>query len=193
MEFIVLILIAILCSLFTASCEKENNISSLHVRLETTLGMIVLELNRIAAPKTVDNFLSYVERGFYNGTLFHRVIKGFMIQGGGLNEKMNPKETQNPVLNEADNGLKNEMGTIAMARTSSPHSATSQFFINTANNVFLNHRNKTTEGYGYCVFGKVIKGMDVVQKIEDVRTTSRSGYDDVPVEPVIIREAVLEK
>jgi len=171
----------------------ENNSRNPRVRLETTLGSITLELNRTDAPKTVDNFLSYVERGFYNGTLFHRVIKGFMIQGGGLDEKMNTKDTQDPILNEADNKLKNEIGTIAMARTNSPHSATSQFFINTANNASLNHRNKTTVGYGYCVFGKVVQGMDVVQKIENVRTTSRSGYDDVPVETVIIKQVVLEK
>ena len=193
MKLIVLLLISTFFFAFTLSWADEKSPSPPQVRLETTLGSITLELNRVAAPKTVDNFLSYVESGFYNGTLFHRVIKGFMIQGGGMDERMNRKTTQDTILNEADNGLKNISGTVAMARTSSPDSATCQFFINTADNASLDHKNKTPAGFGYCVFGKVVKGMDVVQKIENVRTASRAGQNDVPVDPVMITKAVLEK
>ncbi|MEJ2038568.1 MAG: peptidylprolyl isomerase [Desulfosarcinaceae bacterium] len=155
--------------------------------METNKGVITLSLDQEKAPKTVANFLAYVDKGFYDGTVFHRVIKGFMIQGGGLTPDMQPKPTDAPIVNEADNGLKNSIGTIAMARTSQPHSATSQFFINTANNVFLNHRAKTSQGWGYCVFGRVVDGMDVVHAIEQVRTGMRHGHKDVPVEPVVIK------
>ena len=157
------------------------------------MGDIVIELNHAAAPVTSKNFLIYAKEGFYNGTIFHRVIKGFMIQGGGLDIQMVKKPTRDPILNEADNGLLNKRGTLAMARTNSPHSATSQFFINTADNESLDHKNKTSRGYGYCVFGKVVEGMDVVKKIKNVRTTSRAGRNDVPVDPVVIKKAVLEE
>jgi peptidyl-prolyl cis-trans isomerase B (cyclophilin B) len=155
------------------------------------MGVIVIELDAKAAPQTVTNFLDYVRDGFYDGTIFHRVIKSFMIQGGGFTAQMQQKSTRSPVANEADNGLKNNLGTIAMARTNAPHSATSQFFINVKDNDFLNHTAKTPQGWGYCVFGKVIKGMEVVHEIEAVRTTVRSGYGDVPVEPVIIKKVSL--
>jgi peptidyl-prolyl cis-trans isomerase B (cyclophilin B) len=156
------------------------------VRLETTKGPIVLELNPQAAPKTVENFLQYVKDGFYNGTVFHRVIKGFMIQGGGMTSNLSEKATRPPVANEADNRLKNEIGTIAMARTNDPHSASSQFFINTNNNVALNFRSKDEQGYGYCVFGKVVGGMNTVRAIESVETGDRGMFQNVPIEAVVI-------
>lgn len=160
------------------------------VKLTTNKGEIVLALNAAAAPKTVDNFLTYVNDGFFDGTIFHRVIAGFMIQGGGFDEQMLKKPTRAAIPNEADNGLKNRIGTIAMARTPDPHSATAQFFINVKTNDFLNHRSKTSKGWGYCVFGKVVSGMDVVRAIENVPTTSRSGMRDVPQTPVVIQKAV---
>ncbi len=164
------------------------------VKMETSKGTIILELNPMAAPKTVSNFLTYVKAGFYNDTIFHRVIKGFMIQGGGMTSEMNKKNTLDPIKNEADNGLKNDVGTIAMARTNAPHSATAQFFINTVNNSMLNHTSKTGRGWGYCVFGKVVEGMDVVKAIEGVKTTIRAGHRDVPAEPVIIKSVtIIEK
>jgi len=161
------------------------------VRLETSHGAIVLELYSQKAPKTVENFLSYVRDGFFNNTIFHRVIKGFMIQGGGLSEDMQKKATKEPIVNEADNGLKNRLGTVAMARTNLPHSATAQFFINTANNSFLDHKQKTSRGWGYCVFGKVVEGMDTMISIEEVTTGTKSGRQDVPITPVIIKQIVL--
>ena len=164
------------------------------VLLETSMGDVVIALDAEAAPQTVDNFLQYVTSGFYSGTIFHRVIKGFMIQGGGLTSDMRKKKTAPPISNEADNGLANAIGTIAMARTSNPHSATSQFFINVADNSFLDHKNKTTSGWGYCVFGRVVKGMEIVKTIENVPTAMRSGRRDVPVESVVIeRASVMEK
>lgn len=162
-----------------------------HVRLSTTMGDIVVELDPGAAPKTVDNFLAYVNSGFYDGTLFHRVIRGFMIQGGGFDASMKQKPTRPPVLNEADNGLSNRTGTIAMARTSDPHSATAQFFINVKDNDFLDHRGKNDKGWGYCVFGKVISGMDVARKIEQAPTGYRNGMNDVPRNSVILTQASL--
>jgi peptidyl-prolyl cis-trans isomerase B (cyclophilin B) len=161
------------------------------VRLETNHGTIVLELNPEAAPHTVDNFLAYVREGFYDGTIFHRVIKGFMIQGGGLTPDMQKKATREPIENEADNGLENLQGTIAMARTNEPHSATSQFFINTVDNASLNFKAKNPQGWGYCVFGKVVEGMEVVDVIENLPTTTQSGRRDVPQEPVLIERAVV--
>ena len=152
-----------------------------HVIMETTAGTIELELYADKAPKTVANFLRYVNEGFYNGTIFHRVIRGFMIQGGGFDENLTRKETHEPVANEADNGLKNTRGTIAMARTMDPQSATAQFFINTVNNRPLDFTRKTMNGWGYCVFGKVVSGMDVVDKIETVRTGAKGVFGrDVP-------------
>jgi peptidyl-prolyl cis-trans isomerase B (cyclophilin B) len=156
------------------------------VQILTTLGNIQLELDTEKAPKTVENFKAYIDSGHYEGTIFHRVIEDFMIQGGGLDADMNSKDTMNPIENEADNGLSNLEGTIAMARTVEPHSASAQFFINTTDNAFLDHRGKTDDGWGYCVFGKVVEGMDVVEKIEESPTISRSGYQDVPNDVIFI-------
>jgi peptidyl-prolyl cis-trans isomerase A (cyclophilin A)/peptidyl-prolyl cis-trans isomerase B (cyclophilin B) len=162
------------------------------VEIKTTLGTIVLELDAAKAPATVENFLQYVKDRHYDGTIFHRVIPGFMIQGGGFDADFKQKPTRKPVKNEADNGLKNDTGTIAMARTPDPHSATAQFFINVADNVPLNFRFPTAEGYGYTVFGKVIKGMDVVQRIEKVPTGSGPPpHQNVPLKPVVIESARL--
>lgn len=159
------------------------------VKLHTRFGVITLELDAAKAPETVKNFLAYVEAGHYDGTIFHRVIKDFMIQGGGMLPDMSQKPTRATVKNEANNGLKNDRGTIAMARTSEPHSASAQFFINTVDNDFLNFRSETTQGWGYAVFGKVVEGMDVVDQIRAVKT-GRSGYhSDVPVEAVLIDKA----
>ncbi|HMU88109.1 MAG TPA: peptidylprolyl isomerase [Agitococcus sp.] len=159
------------------------------VALNTNFGRIVLELDEVNAPKTSANFVSYVKSGHYNGTIFHRVIPNFMIQGGGFEANMNQKSTKAPIENEANNGLKNDVGTIAMARTQDPHSASAQFFINTKKNDFLNHSSKTVQGWGYAVFGKVVEGMDVVTAIEKVRTGNKGYHGDVPVEPVVIETA----
>ena len=159
------------------------------VKLHTNHGIITLELDAEKAPVTVANFLAYVESGHYNNTIFHRVIDGFMIQGGGFEPGMNQKPTGEQIKNEADNGLKNERGTIAMARTQAPHSATAQFFINVADNDFLNHRSPDLQGWGYCVFGKVSDGMDVVDAIRKVKTGSSGFHQDVPKEDVIIERA----
>ena len=159
------------------------------VKLETSMGDIVIELDKEKAPKTTANFLSYVTDGHYDGTIFHRVINGFMVQGGGMGEDMREKTTQAPIENEADNGLKNEAYSVAMARTSDPHSATAQFFINVKNNTFLNHTAKTPDGWGYAVFGKVVKGHGVVNEIKAVDTGSNAGHDDVPKTPVVIVKA----
>src|SRR5881296_3068313 len=156
------------------------------VRLQTNFGIIALELDTGRAPATVKNFLEYVESGFYSNTVFHRVIDGFMIQGGGFEPGMRQKPARNPITNEAGNGLKNERYTIAMARTSEPHSASSQFFINVKDNDFLNHTAPSSQGWGYCVFGKVAEGRDVVDRIRQVNTGKRGGHADVPVEDVII-------
>jgi len=156
------------------------------VRMTTSMGVIEMALDAERAPKTVANFVRYAREGFYNGTVFHRVIANFMIQGGGFSKDMRKKSTHAAVLNEADNGLRNSTGTIAMARTSSPDSATSQFFINTHDNGFLNHRGETASEWGYAVFGKVTNGMDVVRRIEAVETGNRSGMGDVPLKPVVI-------
>ena len=159
------------------------------VKLHTRFGVITLELDAEKAPESVKNFLAYVEAGHYNGTIFHRVIKDFMIQGGGMLPDMSQKSCNAPIKNEANNGLKNDRGTIAMARTSDPHSATAQFFINTVDNDVLNFRAETTQGWGYAVFGKVVEGLDVVDQIRAVKT-SKSGYhSDVPVEAVVIDKA----
>ena len=158
------------------------------IKLHTNQGVIALELDAEKAPKTVANFISYVEAGHYDGTIFHRVIKGFMIQGGGFEPGMKQKPTQEPIENEAKNGLRNETGTIAMARTSDPHSASAQFFINVADNDFLDN-DKCQDGWGYCVFGKVVEGMDVVDKIKGVKTGRSGFHQDVPVEDVVIERA----
>lgn len=165
-----------------------------YVELETTMGNIVIELNQEKAPNTVANFLEYVKSGHYDGTIFHRVIDGFMIQGGGMDANMKEKSTNAPIQNEADNGLKNEVGTIAMARTSDPHSATAQFFINVKDNSFLNFSGKNPQGWGYAVFGKVTEGMDIVNKIKGVPTGKYGFHADVPTTPVVITHAkVIEK
>ncbi|MDD2833028.1 MAG: peptidylprolyl isomerase [Methylotenera sp.] len=159
------------------------------VKLHTNFGEITLALDAEKAPITVANFLAYVDNGFYDGTIFHRVINGFMIQGGGFDTSMSQKSTAAEIKNEADNGLSNDKYTIAMARTSAPHSASSQFFINVANNEFLNHTAPTGSGWGYCVFGKVVDGIDVVDKIRQVPTTSLKGHQDVPSSHVVIEKA----
>ena len=159
------------------------------VKLQTNFGPIVIELDAEHAPDTVANFLDYVNSGFYNNTIFHRVIDGFMIQGGGFDRSMKQKPTKNTVKNEADNGLKNETYTIAMARTSDPHSATAQFFINVADNSFLNHTAPTAQGWGYAVFGRVVEGEDVIDRIRKVRTGNRGMHQDVPLDDVIIERA----
>ena len=161
------------------------------VKLTTNFGDITLELNAEKAPITVANFLQYVESGYYDGVIFHRVIDGFMIQGGGFDTNMKQKATKAEIKNEADNGLGNDKYTVAMARTSIPDSASSQFFINVGDNDFLNHTAPTSSGWGYCVFGKVVEGMDVVDKIRAVKTTSKAGHRDVPIEAVVIEKASL--
>lgn len=163
------------------------------VRLKTNKGTIMLELDPKAAPKTVENFLGYVNNGFYNGTIFHRVIKGFMVQGGGFTADMREKPGRDPIINEAANGLQNRRGTVAMARTMDPHSATAQFFINTVDNTFLDHREKTMNGWGYCVFGRVVEGMNVVDIIANQPTITKSGFEDVPASPIIIEQVQVDK
>lgn len=161
------------------------------VKLHTNFGVITLELFADKAPKTVENFKQYVRDGHYNNTIFHRVISNFMIQGGGFEPGMQQKSTRAPIANEANNGLSNKVGTIAMARTMEPHSASAQFFINVADNDFLNHSAPTVQGWGYAVFGQVTEGMDVVEKIKGVKTTMRAGHQDVPADDVIIERAEL--
>ena len=161
------------------------------VKLETSMGDVVLELAPDKAPATVENFLRYVDDGFYDGTIFHRVIDGFMVQGGGFGPNFQRKTTRDPIRNEADNGLRNDRGTVAMARTSDPNSATAQFFINVKDNEFLNHRTPTPRGWGYAVFGRVVEGMDVVDRIKSVPTGNRGRHQDVPREDVVIRTATV--
>ena len=161
------------------------------VLLQTSSGDITVALNTEEAPETTENFLAYVKDGFYDNTIFHRIIAGFMIQGGGFSPGMVQKSTHSPIKNEADNGLKNMKGTLAMARTSDPHSASSQFFINVANNDFLNFQSKTSNGWGYCVFGEVSDGIDIVEALSKVSTTSRAGHQDIPEEDVVIQTATV--
>jgi peptidyl-prolyl cis-trans isomerase B (cyclophilin B) len=161
------------------------------VELQTSAGVIRVELDQTNAPVSTENFLAYVKNGHFDGTIFHRVIKGFMLQGGGFTADMNQKPTLAPIANEADNGLKNDKYTLAMARTNVPDSATAQFFINTVNNDFLNFRSKTPQGWGYAVFGKVIAGTEVVDQIEKVRTATRGFHENVPVEAVVITGATI--
>lgn len=170
-----------------AAQKKENNVVELH----TNKGTIVIELDFEKAPETAKNFQKYVEDGFYDGTIFHRVIPNFMIQGGGMTADMKEKETRAPIKNEADNGLLNERYTVAMARTNDPHSATAQFFINTTDNGFLNHRAPSGSAWGYAVFGKVIEGQDVVDAIEQVKTKTEGWHENVPVEAVVIEKVVI--
>jgi len=163
------------------------------VILKTNFGEIKIQLHADKAPKTVENFLSYVNEGFYNGTIFHRVISNFMIQGGGFESGLEQKECKAPIENEADNGLSNKNGSIAMARTNDPHSATAQFFINVKDNNFLDFSAPNAHGYGYCVFGEVIAGMDIVEKIKAVETGNAGMHQDVPVEDVIIESATVSE
>ena len=165
--------------------------SAAHILMTTTVGSMTLELDADKAPKTVENFLSYVTNGHYDGTIFHRVIDNFMIQGGGFTTDMEQKSTQAPIDNEANNGLKNARGTIAMARTQDPHSATAQFFINISENDFLNHTGENMQGWGYAVFGKVTKGEEVIDKIRGVPTGNQAGHQDVPLEPIIIESVTV--
>lgn len=182
----ILILSLILVSV--SAFGKEKKMGMTKVLMETSEGNITIELNGEKAPKTVENFLKYVDDGFYDGLIFHRVIENFMIQGGGMTEALKEKPTKGTIKNEATNGLKNDEGTVAMARRGDPDSASAQFFINTKNNDFLNHSGKTTQGWGYAVFGKVTDGMDVVNKIKKVPTGHKDGYDDVPNKPVVIKK-----
>lgn len=179
----------IVAALFTSSAFAADAKTNPQVRFTTDAGVVEIELYADKAPATVKNFLQYVDAGFYNGTVFHRVIPNFMIQGGGFEPGMKQKSANAPIQNEADNGVKNTVGTLAMARTSDPHSASAQFFINVNDNEFLNHRGKNTTDWGYAVFGKVTKGMDVVKKIESAPTTSKSGHANVPVKDVAIKKA----
>jgi peptidyl-prolyl cis-trans isomerase B (cyclophilin B) len=181
-------MIVVLGALFTLITAGASMAAAANpkVEMETSKGKFVIELFPEKAPETVKNFLNYVEAKYYDGTIFHRVIPKFMIQGGGFTSNMKRKSAGAPIKNEADNGLKNDRGTIAMARTGDPHSATAQFFINSVNNDFLNHKSKTQQGWGYVVFGKVIRGMDVVDAISAVKTVTRGSYRDVPAETVEI-------
>ena len=164
----------------------------MNVQMQTSKGTIILELDEEKAPLTVANFVEYAKSGFYDGTIFHRVIPGFMVQGGGFEPGMTQKPTRDPVKNEADNGLKNDLGSIAMARTPDPDSATAQFFINAKDNGFLDYTAPNPQGWGYCVFGKVTEGLDVVQEIEKVATGNNGGHQDVPVEDVVIEKVTVE-
>lgn len=188
-----LIRFALLCTLFAMSIAPTMaDDQHPQVHMSTTFGDIVLELDREKAPKSVQNFLNYVQEGFYDGTIFHRVIDGFMVQGGGFTQDFQKKATHTPVENEANNGLKNVIGSIAMARTNDPHSATAQFFINVADNGFLDHRSPTPRGWGYAVFGKVVEGMEVVDKIRRTATGSGGPFrKDVPRTPIIIERVTL--
>ena len=179
-------LVFILFAMVAAGLKAEDGANP-RVALDTSKGRIVLELNPDKAPGTVENFLAYVDEGFYDGTIFHRVIPDFMNQGGGFTPDLRPKGTRPTIQNEADNGLLNEVGTVAMARRGDPHSATAQFYINTSRNDFLNHTAKDERGWGYTVFGKVVEGMETVVAISGVTTTRKNGMADVPAEPVIIR------
>lgn len=194
-----LVMIALIALVFSLSCKKSEvrkimkNEKNPVVKMITSEGSLFIELYEELAPISVDNFLSYVDEGFYDGTVFHRVINDFMIQGGGFLPGMEQKATKEPIKNEATNGLKNDKGTLAMARTSDVDSATSQFFINTVDNNYLNHRSERPQEYGYAVFGKVIAGIDVLEKIENVETTQVSYYSDVPKKDVVIESVILLK
>ena len=193
MNLTVIFLACLLAIVGTASAQGQGTPAAANprVQLDTNKGKIVLELYRDKAPKTVENFLEYVKSGHYDGTLFHRVIPGFMIQGGGFDTSQKQKETRAPIQNEADNRLLNEIGTVAMARTGDPHSATAQFFINLKNNGFLNHTGKNAQGWGYTVFGKVVEGMDTVNAIAQVKTARGQISEAVPNEPVILTKATV--
>jgi len=192
MKIKLFVVISVLVTLVTAGVDMAAA-GNPKVEMETSKGKFVIELYPEKAPDTVKNFLNYVDTKFYDGTIFHRVIPKFMIQGGGFTADMKRKSAGAPIKNEADNGLNNDRGTIAMARTNDPHSATAQFFINTVNNDFLNHKSKTQQGWGYVVFGKVVTGMDVVDAISSAKTVMRGMYRDVPAEIIEIRSTVVMK
>lgn len=174
----------------SVNSQQGNSMnSSPRVNLQTNLGDVVIELNAEKAPKTVENFLTYVREGFYDGTIFHRIINNFMVQGGGFDAAMKQKQTHAPIENEANNGLKNDRYTLAMARTADPHSATAQFFVNVADNDFLNFTSPTPNGWGYAVFGKVVEGTEVIDKMKAVKTGNRGFHQDVPVDNVVIEKA----
>lgn len=189
-KFIFALLLTFVLPFSSLAANPGGNVDPM-VKLETSAGDIVVKLDTRKAPNTVANFIQYVKSGHYDGTIFHRVIKDFMIQGGGMNVNMREKPTQSPIRNEANNGLHNKKYTIAMARTSQPHSATAQFFINTKDNDFLDFKSESPESWGYAVFGKVIQGQDVVDKIEKVATTQKGMHGDVPVEPIVIKKAIV--
>ena len=176
-----------------SSNNPANSTPDTLVNFETNLGTFTVSLNNSKAPISVANFVQYVNDGFYNNTIFHRVIDGFMVQGGGFDENMLQKQTLQTIQNEANNGLKNSLGTLAMARTNSPHSATSQFFINTADNAFLNHTSETGRGWGYAVFGKVTQGIDIIKAMNAVQTATKNGHQNVPVDNIIIKNASVVK
>lgn len=184
----ILTVAAVLLGLVGAAAADGNPV----VVMKTSMGTIKIELDKAKAPISTENFIAYANDKFYDGTIFHRVIPAFMIQGGGFDKDMNQKPAKAPIKNEANNGLKNTTGTIAMARTSDPNSATAQFFINTKDNAFLDHRDESVQGYGYAVFGTVVDGMDVVKKIEAVETTTKMPHQNVPVTPVVIESVVVE-
>ena len=191
----ILILSVLLCISATSSFATEKKMSepSSKIKLTTSLGAIIVQLNTEKAPVSSANFLTYVNEGFYNGTIFHRVIKGFMAQGGGFDAAFKQKETHAPIKNEADNGLKNARGTLAMARTNDPNSATGQFFINLKDNGFLDHTSPTPSGWGYAVFGEVVEGMEVVDKMAEQPTGNKGGHQDVPKTDIIIEKAEVIK
>ncbi len=182
-------LVLVLFSTLSFATEKKMSEKQSKVKLSTNLGDIVIQLDTEKAPATAENFITYVKEGFYDGTIFHRIIPGFMAQGGGFDTDFAQKKTGSPIKNEADNGLKNDRGTLAMARTSDPDSATAQFFINYKNNDFLNYSSPTPNGWGYAVFGSVVEGMEVVDKMAEAPTTTRGGHQDVPVNDIIIEKA----
>jgi len=189
MKLLSIILGAVIAGLVPAQSALAQPAQPVKVELATTMGVIVLELNAEKAPKSVANFVEYVKAGHYDGTIFHRVIDGFMVQGGGFDKDMKQKPTRAPIQNEAANGLKNDLGTVAMARTPDPHSASAQFFINVKNNDFLNYRDASPQGFGYAVFGKVSAGLDVVEKITKVQTGNAAGHQNVPREPIVVQKA----
>ena len=185
------LLFFLLFGIVGSAAAQQGGGATAHPRVafDTTKGKIVIELFEDKAPKTVANFLQYVKSGHFDGTIFHRVIPGFVIQGGGFTADMTQKPTKPPIQNEADNGLKNARGTLSMARTNDPNSASSQFFVNLSDNAALDHKGKSVQGWGYAVFGKVVEGMDVVDQIAQVRTGRKGYFDDVPVEPITVRKA----
>lgn len=193
MNRLLTVMLALFMSCITLPAYSITQGKQTMVKLHTNQGIITLQLNAEQAPNTVKNFLDYVNSGFYANTVFHRVINNFMIQGGGFEPGMKQKPVKEPIHNEAENGLKNDNYTVAMARTGDPHSATAQFFINVKNNDFLNFTAPNQQGYGYCVFGKVVEGMDVVDKIRSVQTGNKSGFSDVPLEDIIITKAEVVK